>query len=251
MTVIAVANQKGGVAKTTTAVTLAHGAALQGKNVLLVDLDSQGNVSDSLGIDAAPSIFSWLGQGEPLEKVVFNARTNLGVVRGNKTTTFLKTMLASMDFREYVLANKLDGYIYDLVILDCAPSVDVLHTAALVASDFLLIPTRLDQFAVKGVTEILQSLQSVLRTSNSRCKVAGVLPTFYDKVTRESHDQLINLATGFKSYLWPVIPADTACRVANREGKTLWEFDPKCRALTGGNQPGGYMEALKRLMRLL
>lgn len=242
--IIAIANQKGGVGKTITAVTLAHGLALMGHKILIIDLDSQGNVADSLGIEAAPDLYRWLGQGQSMYTCITNGRDHLDVIRCDKTGAQLKAVLAGQDFREYSLANALDGYEYDAIILDCAPSVDVLHTAALVAADYLIIPTRLDQFAIKGVAEILSTLKSIQRIRLSTCKLIGILPTFFDRQTRESQDQLEHLASAFSSYLWAPIPIDASCRVANRAGKTLWESKSR-RALPA------YRQALMRVQELL
>lgn len=231
MKILAIANQKGGVGKTTTAVTLAHGLALQGKRTLIIDLDTQGNAADALGMESGSELFDWLIKGEWKPMV---ARDDLYLIRSDKYTAVLKQTLAGMDFRETVLARGLEiwSQAYDYCVMDCAPSVDILHTAALVAADQLLIPTRLDQFAVKGATEIMTSLAAVKLASRSECELAGILPTFYDKVTNESQMQLVNLAEAFGELVWAPIAQDNSCRVANRKGKTLWEI-PRGRALAG------------------
>jgi chromosome partitioning protein len=244
--IITIANQKGGVGKTTTAVTLAHGAAMRGLDVLVVDLDTQGNVADALGMDEGQDLYDWLITGRDTSQVaVLSGRKNLSVIRSNKMTAQLKVAASGMDFREMIIANALQAYEYDLVILDCPPSVDILHTAALVAADWLLIPTKLDQFAIKGVIEMLRSLDSVQRATRSNCKCAGIIPTFFDQVTNESHGQLENLAEQYQGYVWPPVAADTKCRVANRLGKTLWEMPPTARARVG------YAECLEKLIKLL
>ena len=247
MTIVTIANQKGGVGKTTTAVNLAHGAAIRGMNVLIVDLDTQGNVADALGLDEGQDLYDWLIRGVAFEDVAHGStRERLDVIRSNKMTAALKVSLSGMDFREMILANALNTlFDYDLVILDCPPSVDVLHTAALVAADWLIIPTKLDQFAIKGVIEMLHSLDSVQRATRSRCQLAGIIPTFYDKVTNESQAQLENLAANYGAYVWPPVAQDTSCRVANRVGKTLWELEGHPRALVG------YAECLERLLKII
>lgn len=246
MAIITVANQKGGVGKTTTAVNLAHGAAMRGLSVLIVDLDTQGNVADALGLEDGSELYSWLINGKGIAQVKVEGRKNVDVIRSNKTTAQLKVALAGMDFREMVLWNALNtSHDYDLVILDCPPSVDTLHTAALVAADLLIIPTKLDQFAIKGVIEMLRSLDSVQRATRSKCKLAGIIPTFYDKVTNESQAQLENLAGSYGSFVWPPVAQDTSCRVANRVGKTLWELEGHPRALVG------YAECLDKLLKII
>lgn len=266
VTILCVANQKGGVGKTTTAVTLAHGLARSGRRVLLIDLDSQGNVADSLGLDAGSDLHELLiplavPSLDPVEledRIQSTGRDNLDVIRSDKTTSPLKIALSSVDHREYILANLLEETEYQVIIFDCAPSVDILHTMALVAADYLLIPTRLDQLALKGIRDILQSLQQLQqgRFQLSRCQLGGIIPTFYDRVTKESHQQLTHLAKAFKQKVLPPVPLDTQCRVATRKGQTLWELAPQTRALQGyeqrnGKTIGGYTEVLKRIEEMI
>lgn len=247
--VIAVANQKGGVAKTTTAVTLGHGAALRGLEVLLIDVDPQGNVTDSLGLPEGNDLIGLLEKTR-LEQL--NARPNLDVIRSDKTTASYKNSLAGRDYREYVLSESLEHLrVYDLIIIDCAPSVDVLHVAALTAADWLIVPTRLDQFAVKGVLEILRTVSMVNRRGG-KCSLAGIVPTFYDRQTAETQMQLEHLVNQFGSQIWPIIPQDAKIRGANRAGKTLYEYAPKTRALIGiDGIGGGYESVLDRLTTLI
>jgi len=246
--VIAVANQKGGVGKTATAVNLAHGAARMGKTTLLVDLDPQGNVADSLGISEGNDLIPMLeGYSEPLQ-----ARADLHVIRSDKATANYKSVLAGRDYREYVIAEALTQYQreYSLIILDCAPSVDVLHVAALTAANYLVIPTKLDQLAVKGVLEILRTMGAVNRRGG-RASLAGIVPTFYDRTTTETQVQLEHLAGAFGSQVWPCIPMDAKLRAANRAGKTLWEFSPRSRALVGiAGMGGGYQSVLNCLLQI-
>ncbi len=255
-TIFAILNQKGGVGKTTTAVTLASGLARLGYRVLLVDLDTQGNVADSLGLPHNDDLRRLLSPDLhiPLDQaIVPSGLPHLEITRSDKSTTALKQSLAGMTLREYVLADVLQASDHDAIVLDCAPSVDILHFAAIVAADYLFIPTRLDKLAVNGVRDALQTLASLKRISH--CQVAGILPTFYERVTLESHEQLIHLAQTFGGLVMPPIPQDTQCRVASRFGKTLWEYEPNAKALTGYDQGnrriGGYIQLLNRLQELL
>ncbi|MCL4562951.1 MAG: ParA family protein [Chloroflexi bacterium] len=255
-TIIAILNQKGGVGKTTTAVTLASGLARMGNQVLLIDLDTQGNVADSLGLPHGDDLRRLLSPDLrcTLEQVVTpSGLDHLDVIRSDKSTTALKQTLVGVNLREYILADVLQGSGYDVIALDCAPSVDLLHFVALVAADFLLIPTRLDKLAVNGVRDALQTLAALKRISH--CQVAGILPTFYERVTLESHEQLVHLARTFGRLVLPPIPQDTQCRVASRYGKTLWEHEPNAKALIGYDQGskhiGGYIQVLDRVKELL
>jgi chromosome partitioning protein len=255
-TTIAIHNQKGGVGKTTTAVTLASGFARQDCRVLLVDLDTQGNVADSLGLPHSDDLRRLLSPDLrcPIEQVIApSGLEHLDVIRSDKSTTALKQILAGATLREYILADVLESVSYDVILLDCAPSADILHFAALVAADYLLIPTRLDKLAVNGVRDALQTLVAMKRISH--CQVAGILPTFYERVTLESHEQLIHLVQTFGRLVLPPIPQDTQCRVASRYGKILWEHSPNTKALIGyeqGNRKvGGYQQLLERVREWL
>ncbi|NPV76637.1 MAG: ParA family protein [Anaerolineae bacterium] len=255
-TTLAILNQKGGVGKTTTAVTLGSGLARNGYRVLLVDLDTQGNVADSLGLPHGDDLRRLLSPDLrcPIDQVITpGGLEGLDVIRSDKSTTALKQTLAGVTLREYVLADVLGNSAHDVILLDCAPSADLLHFAALVASDYLLIPTRLDKLAVNGVRDALQTLAALKRIS--RCKVVGILPTFYERVTLESHEQLIHLAQTFGKLVLPPIPQDTQCRVATRYGKTLWDYAPNAKALNGyeqGNRRvGGYLQVLERVKEWL
>ena len=146
MITIAIANQKGGVGKTSTVANLGYGAALAGKAVLVVDLDSQGNIADSYGMKSGSELCTWLG-GDGFYPAMPRPTTlpRLGVIRADKTTVGLKNTLVARGFAEYSIRDSLAeiaGMGIDICLLDCAPSIDVFHTAALVAADWLLVPTR-------------------------------------------------------------------------------------------------------------
>ena len=243
MKIIAIANQKGGVGKTTTAVTLAHGLARLDEKVLLVDLDTQGNAADALGVEGGSDLYDWLMDGCMLENT--EARPGLDLIRSDKTTATLKVTLATMPDQHRILQKIWDDYeaTHDWAILDCAPSVDILNIAALWAADWLIIPTRLDQFAIKGVVEMMNSLAAVKAATKSKCELAGIVPTFYDRVTNESQEQLVNLAGAFNGVVWAPVPQDNICRIANRQGRTIWEVK-RGRAVEAY---GAVLEKVRRL----
>lgn len=251
MKTIAIVNQKGGVGKTTTAVTLGHGLAASGRRVLLVDLDAQGNVADALGIPKKPGLHRLLS-GELDRAITGSKRSNLWVVLSDHQTVEAKQSLAGTMFREYKLRDILDRIeVYDIAILDTAPGVDVLQIGALVACTHFLIPVALDHLAVVGAADALASTASLHQVGAFKGHCLGVLPTMWERTTTESHQQLEILAGQFGKMVWPPIPRDTKAREAPAHGMTLWEYAPMTRALQGvkvGEQRvGGYVQVLRRL----
>jgi chromosome partitioning protein len=254
MKIISFANQKGGVGKTTSAVTLAHGMALKGLRTLLVDLDPQGHVAFALGLQKAPGLYQLICLDEPLKRVVVPARPNLDILPSDKRTEKVKRQITLSDFRETILDEILRKSGYDVVVMDMAPSLDVLHLNGLVASDYVVIPTRLDALAVDGVREILLTMSGISQKGHNFDGYC-ILPTFFDRTTRETLSQFQEVARTFGSRVWPPIPQDTRARESTAYGKTLWEYTPESPAIAGYhdayNHRGGYLQALVRLLEVI
>jgi chromosome partitioning protein len=251
MTILTIANQKGGVGKTTTAVTLGHGLAEAGQRILLVDLDPQGHVAFALGAEKAPGFYRLIVDEEPIEKVAVRCRGNLDIIPSDKTTEKAKRAIVISNFPTETIRRMLKNIEYDLVILDLAPSLDVLHVSALMASDWVLIPTRLDAMAVDGVNEVLRSMGEVAERGHRLG--FSILPTFFDRTTRETVVQLKALVETFSSHVWPPIPQDTKAREAPAFGKSLWEYCPHSPAVAGyeGGYESGYQSTLRRIIEVL
>lgn len=259
MITIAFANQKGGVGKTTTAVTLGHALAIYGLRTLIVDTDPQGHVALSLCLDKAPMLYHWLVNDDPIQRCMVSARPNLWIVPGDKSTEKAKRYITSMDFRENVISSRLESCaeLFDVMLIDMAPSLDVLHIAALVACDWMIVPTRLDHLAVDGVNEVLRTFAEISFHHGNSVKGFSIIPTFYDRTTNETGVQLASLYRAYGNKVLPPIPVDTKAREAAAYGKTLYEYAPNSAALIGYNHGsvhgsvGSYNQVIDRMIPLL
>ena len=185
MKTIAVANQKGGVGKTTTSVNLAACLAAMGRSILLVDMDPQGNATMSSGVDKQAvelSCYELLIDKRPLNDVAVPAADNgYDIVPANRDLTAADIKLLDMPHREKQLQAALAvGFQYDFVIIDCPPSLSMLTVNALVASDSVLITMQCEYFALEGLSALLNTIRRVSETVNSKLAVEGILRTMYD-----------------------------------------------------------------------
>jgi chromosome partitioning protein len=241
---ITVANQKGGVGKTTTAVSLAHGLVRAGKRVLLVDLDPQGQCASILGLKQEPGPFNLLVSELPASQVIRSTdRENLFVILGDKKTATAQMVLSiqrspiTFTYDHLIPAARRDQF--DYVVMDTSPSVGELQVQALWAADGVLIPCAVDYLASDGVFNITTTLESLRSDFSWKGEILGILPTFYDDVTRESRATLKDLRNRFKGYLLEPIHRATVLRECPVEGKTIFEMDPESRA---ARQYGGLVQ---------
>lgn len=234
-TTITIANQKGGVGKTTTAVTLAHGLVREGKRVLLIDLDPQGQCATILGLKPESGAFNLLVSEIPLSQVIRSTdRTNLFIVLGDRKTAIAQTVLnvqrSPISYTHTKIVNSAAKDKIDYIVIDTSPSVGELQEQALWASDGVLIPCAVDYLASDGVFNIAVTLKRIHDEFNWKGKILGILPTFYDSVTRESKATLDDLKKRFGELLLNPIHRATVLRECAVEGKTIFELDPNSRA---------------------
>jgi chromosome partitioning protein len=197
--IIAIANQKGGVGKTTTAVNLSASLSMSGSRVLLVDLDPQGNATMGSGIDKRDldtSIYDWLIDGLPLSVVVRRSQAGYELVPGNTDLTAAELELLRQERREFRLRERLAGArnAYDYVIIDCPPSLNILTLNALIAADGVLIPMQCEYYALEGLSALLETVEGVRGRGNPSIVIEGLLRTMYDprnSLTRDVSRQLI------------------------------------------------------------
>lgn len=234
-TILTVANQKGGVGKTTTAVNLAHGLSRQGKKVLLVDLDPQGQCATILGLKPEPGAFNLLVSELPHKQIVrMTDRPDLFIIMGDKKTAIAQTVLSVQRIAISFIREKLTPILkedeFDFIVIDTSPSLGELQEQALWASDGVLVPCATDYLSTDGVFSIHTTLQKLHAEQNWNGKIIGILPTFYDDVTRESKATVLDLRKQFGSQVLLPIHRATILRECAVEGKTIFELDHHSRA---------------------
>lgn len=243
MKTITISNLKGGVAKTTTAVTIAQGLAnLYGFKVLIVDTDAQGQVAPLLGLEKADALFQLLVAERPLwDKLCItyaNSAHNIAVVRSNTKTAKAKNVLATpppapIDTFARHLQPAADVVHY--CVVDTAPGLDNLLIQTLWAADYVVIPVTMERLALQGLVEITQTIKQVRDHYGANTQLLGVLPTQFRRSTNEHRRQLTRLSRaysdrGYGHLIWPAIPQATAITEASAAAVPLWEHDPNGKA---------------------
>jgi len=234
---LALANQKGGVGKTTTSVNLAAYLAEQGHRVLLADLDPQGNATSSLGVDKnsiQQSTYELLIDGLSLDHCVIESiRPNLDLLPANGILAGAEVELAGMRRREYRLREAFaaaDGD-YEVVIIDCPPSLGLLTINALTAASAVVIPIQCEYLALEGLMQLVNTLDLVRRRLNPTLDVLGVVMTMFDARTRLSTQVVNDVRRFFPSrLLQTLVPRAVRLAEAPSYGQTIFEYDPSSRA---------------------
>ena len=233
--IYAVANQKGGVAKTTTTLSIAAALAERGQAVLVVDLDPQADLTFSLGYDPDeidPTVHDVLAGRVPLQKTILQ-HTEMDIAPANIDLAGAEVVLLTKTGREYVLRAELDPLrdSYDAILIDCPPSLGVLTLNALTAADQVIIPVQCETLSHRGVSQLLETITDIQRLTNRDLEVAGFVATLFDGRTRHSRDVLTDVQSRYGLKLVGV-PVRKSVRFAEapHEGRSI---------LAGGAGPRG------------
>ncbi len=234
--VIAIANQKGGVGKTTTAINLSAALAVQDMWTLVIDCDPQANTTGGLGFAKDPSrrsLYHGLMLGVPFAELILNSAVEgLHLIPSEKNLVGATIELVEQPEREQLLRRKLEGLRskFNFIILDCPPALDLLTLNALVAADSVIVPVQCEYFALEGVSELIDTLIRIRRTLNPRLAVEGILLTMYDERTNLSHQVRDDLKDFFGDQVFEtLIPRNVRLAEAPSYGKPIFLYDPECR----------------------
>jgi chromosome partitioning protein len=247
--IIAIANQKGGVGKTTTTVNLAAGLAIEEKKVLLVDADPQGNATSGSGIPRSQSrktLYHALVNDESLKNVVLPTELPLFfVLPADKNLAGAEIELVVREKREYRLKEVLTKVKndYDYIIIDCPPSLGLLTLNGLTAADTILVPIQCEYYALEGVTELFDTLVRLRRSLNPNLKIEGLLLTMFDERTNLSSAVAKDLRDFYKDkVLKTVIPRNIRLAEAPSYGKPIILYDIRSRGAES------YMQLAKEIL---
>jgi chromosome partitioning protein len=240
MQIISIINQKGGVGKTTTVINLAAGLTQQGKKILVIDLDPQGNATTGLGLsnmsNSSETIYGVLNGTKKVSEVI--KKTNfkdLDIVSSNVDLSGLEVETAGDSDRAFILKDKLTSYLndsranYDYILIDCPPSLSLLTVMALVSSNSLLVPLQTEFFALEGLTQLIKTIERIKVSLNPNLKIRGILLTMYDKRNKLSSQVEKEARDYFSDKVYTtVIPRNVRLSEAPSHGMPVLIYDKSC-----------------------
>jgi len=234
--IIAFANQKGGVGKTTTSVNLAAAVAEKNKKVLVIDSDPQGNASSGVGLkpkNRSPHLYHALSGKIKVSDIIHNtSHENMMIVPSAIDLVATEMELISVDKRENYLKTLLDPirYDFDYIFIDCPPSLGLLTVNALTAANSVLIPMQCEYFAMEGLAQLINTIRSVKKSFNKELYIEGLLLTMYDKRNRLTYQVADEITKHFNKQVYKtVIPRNVRLSESPSHGKTILQYDYKSK----------------------
>ena len=231
---IAIANQKGGVGKTTTAINLSAALAELGKKILTIDIDPQGNTTSGLGIDKNNldnTIYEMiLDQCTVEECMIKEVFDNLSLIPSNVNLSAAEIELIGINEKEYILKKEIDKIkdLYDFIIIDCPPSLSMLTVNAMTTADTVIVPIQCEYYALEGLTQLIHTINLVKKRLNPYLELEGVVFTMYDARTNLSLQVVENVKENLKQNIYKtIIPRNIRLAEAPSHGLPINIYDPK------------------------
>ena len=238
--IIAVANQKGGVGKTTTAINLSACLAEKEQNVLVIDIDPQGNTSSGLGIDknnVENTVYElMLGEAELKDCIMVEVYPNLSVLPSNINLAGAEIELIGLENQQFILKTQIDKirYEYDFIIIDCPPSLNTLTVNAMTAADTVLVPIQCEYYALEGLSQLMHTIDLVKQRLNPNLEIEGVVFTMYDARTNLSLQVVENVKETLTNTIYKtIIPRNVRLAEAPSHGMPINIYDSKSAGAEG------------------
>ena len=234
---ICVINQKGGVGKTTTVLNLAIGLARKDKRVLVVDLDPQGNIGTCLCAASEKNIYHILVEDEDPQDCIVSVEDNLDIITSDSQLAKAELIMSGMPSRETVLKRKLEGMMgYDYILVDCAPSVNLLNQNALLYATEAFIPVSTDYLSVDALRKIEATIEELNSLFNHNLRISTVIPTMYDKRLKSNLSVLSDIKRGFSARVCKPITVNSKLKEAPKSGESIYDYAKSSRGAEDYNK---------------